>query len=73
MSSVLNGLGGAFGSSLVARQVEDPVLPLQQLRSLMCLEFDSWSRNFYTPWTQLNNTPSRQKRCTFGHLGEGAQ
>ena len=37
------------------QQVKDPVLPLQQLGSLLWCGFDPWPRNFCMPWLQPKN------------------
>ena len=38
-----------FCSSLVVQQVKDPMLSLQQPRSLLWHGFNPWPRNFYMP------------------------
>ena len=42
----------AEGRSLVAPQVKDLVLSLQQLESLLCHGFDPWPRNLHMLWKQ---------------------
>ena len=42
----------------MAQQVKDLVLSLQWLGSLLWILFDSWLRNFHTPWVQ----PKKKKR-----------
>ena len=44
-------------SSLVAQQINDPVLALQWLRSLLWHGFHPWPMNFHMPWV----SPKKKK------------
>ena len=44
-----------MGSSLVAPWVEDLVLSLLQLGSLVWFGFNPWPKNFYMPWVWPKN------------------
>ena len=45
-------------SSLVAQQINDPVLALQWLKSLHWHGFHPWPMNFHMPWV----SPKKKKR-----------
>jgi len=49
-------------SSLVAQQVEDLALSLQQLGSLLWHMFDSWPRNFHMPWHSQKKKKKRKQK-----------
>ena len=55
-------LRNQFKSSLVAQQVKDLALALQQLRSLLWCGFDPWPGNFHMPRARpkkVNNLKSK--------------
>ena len=51
-------------SSLVAKQVKDPVLPLLWLWLQLWCRFDPWPRNFHMLWGVAKKTKTKQKQKT---------